>query len=245
MPRRAWLTGDIPATGDFICRRLIIPNDLGLIMAVNGALVELTREWNWETFGPLPASGAAALMSQLYEDYVASDVCMIGVVVPYATNSPPPGCLPCDGSSHQRGDYPRLYDQLAPQLITGPDTFVTPDLRGVFVLGATDPDYPAFTAGGAATHQLTSAEMPAHAHTTQPHGHTAQPHAHSESIAVPALINGGIEAPASAAVPAAGVTGVATVVIDPASVTVDQAGGDQAHNNMPPYIALRYCIVAR
>ena len=245
MSRRAWLTGSSPATGDFICRRLRVPNDLALLMAVNGALLQLTMPENWETFGPLPAPEAAALMSEMYEDYVVSDW-MIGAIVPYVTSTPPAGCLPCDGSTFQRADWPRLYALLDPSLISGPDTFTTPDLRGLFVLGATDdPSYPVLASGGAAAHQLTSAEMPAHAHSAQPHAHTAQPHAHSETIAVSTLINGGIEAPASAAIPAPGVTGVATVTIDPAGVTIDPVGGDQAHNNMPPYVALRYCVVAR
>lgn len=36
----------------------------------------------------------------------------------------------------------------------------------------------------------------------------------------------------------------ANVTVNPANVTVLAAGGGQPHNNMPPYIALNYCIVA-
>lgn len=208
----------------------MIPNDLGYIIAVNGALLELTRVYRWEKFGLADSLEAAALMSDLFQEYLESDACMIGAILPYATLVPPPGCLPCDGSQFDRADYPRLYDRLAAVLIVDSDHFRTPDLRNLAVLGAGDL-YAAGDVGGESEVTLTVNEMPAHSHTTQPH-------THGEGIAVPALINGGLEAPASAATPSAGTTG-------PASVTVDSTGGDGAHNNLPPFQAWPYCIVAR
>ena len=219
MRRRAWLTGSSPATGDFICRRIRVPNDLALVMAVNGALLQLTMPENWEQFGPLSAPEAAALMSEMYEDYVESDW-MIGAIVSYATSSPPSGCLPCDGSTFQRADFPRLYALLDPSLISGPDTFTTPDLRGLFVLGATDDtSYPVFSSGGAAVHSLSLAEIPSHTHSYSP-----------------PIPNVDLEAPGAPDILAAGLG---------LSAQTGAAGGGLAHNNMPPYTALRYCIVAR
>lgn len=56
----------LPAT--FICRRLRMPNDLGFIMAVNGALFELTREYNWEqTTAVTPAQAAQAATEMLLD----------------------------------------------------------------------------------------------------------------------------------------------------------------------------------
>ena len=43
-----WITGDVPPVDDFVCRRLLIPNDFALIVAVNGALLALLEVWRWE-----------------------------------------------------------------------------------------------------------------------------------------------------------------------------------------------------
>lgn len=63
--------------------------------------------------------------------------------------------------------------------------------------------------------------------------------------AVPPIPAGGIEAPAPASEPGPAVTGPEVVVVEPATVTVDSSGLGDAHENMPPYTALRYCMVAR
>jgi len=149
----------------------------------------------------------------------------VGSVV-WRAGSVPSGMLLCDGTTYERVDYPDLYAALDAVYIVDADHFTVPDLIGNFVLGSTTIG----DTGGAATHTLTTTEMPAHSHTNTPHSHT-------EIIAVAALINGGLEAPAAAAVPAAGVTGASGVVID-------STGGSGAHNNMPPYLELLPCIVA-
>jgi hypothetical protein len=56
------------STGDMITRVLHIPNEERFIAAVSGALVELTREWNWEQLTPLdmtPEAAAAQAQSML------------------------------------------------------------------------------------------------------------------------------------------------------------------------------------
>lgn len=211
-----------------VCRRLFIPDSPEWLALVNGALGELIKLQNWEAFGAVTPLEAAARAQQMVLEYLESG-CMIGTIHPYVTSSPPPGCLPCDGSLHARADYPRLYAALPPALIVDADTFRTPDLRDRFIYGAGA--LAPLTAGGAAEITLTVDQLPSHSHTTQPHSH-------SEIVATATLINGGLEAPASAAVPAPGTTGPATVV-------VNDAGGNQPHDNMPPYVALAYCIVAR
>lgn len=68
--KRAWLTGDTltPQTG----RVLIIPGDLSMIMAVNGALLELTFEKNWEQFGSLTPEQCAVAMRTMYFQWIES-----------------------------------------------------------------------------------------------------------------------------------------------------------------------------
>lgn len=154
---------------------------------------------------------------------------LVGMVYPILTAAAPSGTLLCDGSTYARSDYPLLYAALDPAFIVDGDTFRVPDLRGQFVRGA-DMSNPPGANGGEAEHTQTIDEMPLH-------GHSTDPHAHSEVVAVSALINGGLEAPASAAIPAPGTTGLATV-------TVHQTGGGNPFPIIPPFTALNYVVVA-
>lgn len=70
-----WLTPDLPAPTDVFCRRLTIPNRLEFIMAVNGALVDLTRPYNWEKFGSMTPEEAAELMQTMLQEYFTSSGC--------------------------------------------------------------------------------------------------------------------------------------------------------------------------
>lgn len=122
----------------------------------------------------------------------------------------PAGALECDGSLYQRVDYPSLYDFLAgTSLIVDGDSFNVPDFRFKVPVGR-DTEHPELTSGGEAEHTLTESEMPAHSHTS--------------TGAVSAFINGGLEAPAAAALP---------------SVVVSSSVGlSQAHNNIQPYLSM-------
>lgn len=141
---------------------------------------------------------------------------LVGVILPHVLGSLSGfSMLPCDGSSYARADWPLLYDAIDPIYRIDSDNFRVPDMRERFPYGqggGLDLD----DSGGETEHLLLYAEMPVHEH--------------SETIAVPAIINGGLEAPASAAVPSAGVTG--------------SAGGSEPHNNMPPFRVVRFAIVA-
>lgn len=61
----------LPAT--FICRRLRIPNDLGFIQAVNGALLELCQAYNWEQSGAVTPEQARAAMLDMLLDTLDSE----------------------------------------------------------------------------------------------------------------------------------------------------------------------------
>lgn len=238
----------IPAV--YACRRLIIPDDTEFIGAVNGALLELVNVHNWEKFGAVtPEEAAEAAQQMIFKMW---DIpCMIGATFPYLTDTPPYGCLPCDGTVYQRVDYPELYAALNPVFIIDADTFQTPDLRGRTVVasgagaGLTARDVG--DTGGEETHTLTELEMPAHSHTTQPHSHTDAGHTHFTPIPTFLAIEPG-EAPTYTplGVPVGGQTsvpGFASIVAS--DVTVDSAGNGDSHNNMPPFLSLPYCVVAR
>jgi microcystin-dependent protein len=245
-----WLTPDAPAPTDYVCRRLRIPNDVNLIAAFNGALVMLTRAQNWEEFGTMIPEEAAELCQSIFLDYLESNVCLVGTIIAYATAQPPNAdILPCDGGVYLRADYPRLYDKLDAAYIIDADTFRVPDLRGRTIIGVgtgvgLTPRAVGET-GGVESVTLAVSQMPAHTHTSSAHTHTSPPHTHGESATAPILVSEVPDPIFPAAIGTAGVTAPATALIDPAVVAIDSAGGGEAHDNMPPFAALRYGIIAR
>lgn len=222
-----FLTGDTLA-GE-TCYTMRVPGDIYFRAAIRGALLPLQSVYSWEQFGAVTPEESAQAAFDMLAEFFSSD-CMIGSIFPCATVDPPINSLVCDGSQYARADYPKLYDVLLPALQVDADTLAVPDLRDRFIVGSGGDLNPLDT-GGENEHTLTVGEMPTHDHSTVPHSH-------SEAGAVSTVINGGLEAPAAAATPAPTVTGAA-------GVTVNSAGGGGAHNNMPPYYALRFCIVAR
>lgn len=127
----------------------------------------------------------------------------------------PPGYLLCNGSS--TNGFPALQAVLS---ANGWASTVTPDLRNRFPLGASG-SAPLGTTGGAASHTLTIAEMPAHAHF----GWATQSF----------IIDGGTNA---------------DVVRDAAAdnfqtaASTDFTGGGGAHSIMPPWLSLTPIIRA-
>jgi len=240
----AWLTGDHPVPELGWCRLTRIPGSLGFLQAVGGALGELTNPKNWEQFGTMTPEESAEAATELFYEWSRSDACMIGAVMAYVTTTPPPSCLPCNGSIYQRVDYPRLYEKLAAAYIIDADTFRTPDLRDKFVFGASV-DHPMASTGGEASHTMTEAELVSHSHTANPHAHDDVPHTHSDGIALPAVAGIGVDAPVPSAVPSVAVTGPASVTILPSDVTINATGGGASWSTLPPYEAMSYCIVAK
>jgi microcystin-dependent protein len=186
--------------------------------------------WNWANDQhPLSPSEIDDLDAKLAEVQYQLMSALTGMIMPICTVDIPVGMLLCDGSVYQRADYPLLYAAIDPGYHIDADSFTVPDLQDRFVLGA-GPVHAENSIGGSFEITQTIAQMPNHSHSTDPHSHTVV-----ESV--PAIINGGLEAPASAAVPTPGTTGLATV-------TVHDTGGGDAMDITPPFIALRYVVVA-
>lgn len=215
-----WLTPDAPADG-FICRLLRIPNSEECLAIVNGALMDLGYPHSFEQFGDLSPAEVADLFAQMYDYYVSQRGCMIGTIFAHASGVAPTGSLACDGAGYLRADYPLLYDVLASAYHTDSTHFVVPDLRGRVSLGTgTGTGLTARSinqSGGEEVHVLSVSEMPAHTHTYV--NHTSLP----------------TSAPGSPA---------GSVIANPISTT-SSAGGDGAHQNMQPWLALNYAIWAQ
>lgn len=204
----------------FTCRRVLIPDQVDWIAIVGGCLLDLTYARNFEQFGTATPAETAAIFSVMFDKFSLEGAChMIGEVIAWAGSDGPPddGLILCDGRSVSQSDYPALWEVIGLTYGGTDETdFLLPDLRGKTIISASD-DFDLADSGGEIEHTLTTAEMPAHTHT--------------EVTAVPAIINGGLEAPASSATPSTGITG--------------SSGDGGAHNNMQPYLALRYYIQAK
>lgn len=221
----------IPA--DTICRTIFIPNDRDIIAAVTGALQELTYTWNWEQYGaitPLEIAQAMVAMCDMFS--LGSEICrMVGELVPFAGATSPSGkWLVCDGSSVLRSDYPDLFAVIG-TIYGSVDTlhFNIPDLSGRTIIGVSG-GHALGEAAGQETHTLITAEIPSHGHTDTGHLHTVG----NQGVFV------GLEPPVGVfpqAIPTPGVTGLA-------SANITNTGGGGAHNNLQPFLALNYFIVA-
>lgn len=233
-----YLTPDLPATDQMVCRRIKIPAQSDWLALVNGGLTTLIKTFNWEQSGTATVEETVQMFTQILTDYWAStDYCMIGTIFAYITTNPPANTLICDGSSHARVDYPDLYAALDAVFIVDADNFVTPDLRDRTIIGAGD-------AGGSSTprtvgeiggeeaHTLTVGELAAHSHTDLGHTHVYQPPGSTFLFVAPG------EAPGALVNLIPGVTGSG-------SANITDTGGDLPHNNMQPFMALNYCVVAK
>jgi microcystin-dependent protein len=173
------------------------------------ALDDQITDGEWDTI-------QAYVDGLLYE----AKVPMIGYIIPYVTQDPPPNVLPCDGASYLRVDYPNLYAALDPFFITDADNFTVPDLRGRTVIGAGDGTGLSSRAvgdeAGEELHQLTTGELASHTHSI----------------------------PLTTSLPAqAGVGFAGDVTVPIVTSNTGSAGGDQAHNNMQPFYTLNYGVL--
>ena len=233
-----YLTPDTP-TGQTVCWTLNIPSAPEWTAIVTGALLELGRDYNFEQYGTAtPAETAAVFRDMLDNAIFKIGTCrVIGEIICYAgATSPTTDWLACDGASVLRADYPDLFTIIGTTFGAVDGThFSLPDLAGRTVVGVgSGTGLTPRTLGdsyGEETHTLITGEQASHTHTDA--GHT-----HVEGIAAPAIGAAIVGVPVPSAVPAVGVTGGGFA-------SLASSGGDGAHNNIQPSLALNYFIVAQ
>lgn len=155
---------------------------------------------------------------------------LIGEIIEYAGESIPGGYLVCDGSAVSRTEYSELFDVIGTLYGSGDGstTFNLPDLRGRVVTGlnTTNSNFNVLgKTGGEEAHTLTVSEIPSHNHTiTTFRQYQDGTSTDSTKIGrtIPAADGG-----------------------DVSSITSNQTGGGQAHNNLQPYITINYLIRAK
>ena len=142
----------------------------------------------------------------------------VGTIVPFAGSAAPSGWLLCDGSAVSRLTYAALF-AIAGVLFgvgNGSTTFNVPDFRGRTAIGAGTGSGLTLRnfAGqvGAETHQLVTAELPAHTHFLTTHSGSQSTASGSERVR----------------------TG--------ASTPLGTTGGGGSHNNMQPSLVTQYIV---
>jgi len=142
---------------------------------------------------------------------------------------PPRGWALCDGQLLPINQNQSLFSLLG--TIYGGDgrtTFALPDLRGRAPVHVAS-DHPQGQQSGEEGHTLTAAEMPAHDHEVFASSDTA-------STPIPAADKVLADSAPSESYHATSST------VSMRAGTIAAMGGDQAHENMQPWLALNFCI---
>lgn len=196
----------------------------------------------------------------------------VGQMFAFAGNNVPDGYLLCDGQNVSRTLYSALFSTIGTTYGSGDgsQTFSLPNLSGRVPIqhNSADSDFnPLGKTAGAKTVTLVTAELPSHTHTQLPHNHIQNQHnhtqdAHNHSFNIQ-FYPTGWEAGGygtgyygsfrGRAMTTNSYSGLGTDARQPAiqnktatnqntTATNNNEGGGQGHNNLQPYIVLKYII---
>jgi len=172
--------------------------------------------------------GKVEAATQAYEPF-------LGEIMLFAGNSPPAGWALCNGQILPISQHSDLFTLIGTTYGgDGRSTFGLPDLRGrapVHAGGSAGPGLTERTLGeyaGEEAHTLGVDGLPAHSHLAMADGSNGS--SDSPTGKLPARNAGGV--------PQYGAN--ATQALAPGAIAV--TGGSQPHNNMPPYLAINFCI---
>lgn len=214
--------------------RIDIPDDPQFLAAFCELIEQIGIPDVWrERDDSLTQLEAATIWNRAYLTLRKDDT-MLGAIFPIATADIPEHMLLCDGATYNASDYPELFAAINPMLQLSGTQFKTPDLRGRFILADGNVDYPEYSIGGEYKHALTQSELAFHQHTTDPHVHSYT----GDSLAT-------VPSGADPLIPASFVSPFPSFTGDSGYLTDNGAGGDEPHENMPPYYVLRYAMFAK
>lgn len=219
--------GELVANVDYV-RMLIwadgssIPTtaEFSFSLSVKGLWKELER----------PSGGGSGGGAVTYSQGDVSDW-IAGKVFPYAGTNEPIGCLLCDGRAVSRREYWELFDAIGTTYGAGDgsSTFNLPNIESRTIIGESDV-YALGAVGGEEKHTLTVDEMPNHPGHLEGNNGISSLGNNTRYLAESTLGTYGSTA--------RGWYDVSNEIY-PAGCS---RGGDQPHNNMQPYIVMRYFI---
>jgi len=200
--------------------------------------------------------------------YDISGALPVGTIIPWTSDSIPSGWLECNGQEVSRTEYSKLFSIIGTTFGSGDGstTFNLPDLRGRVIAGfdSGDTDFDSIgKKGGEKTHVLTVDELPAHNHSISSDGNhnhsinTDGEHSHDirgeygsagDYKVVSITTNHDYSAIADVILSAGahnhgGATG--TAGSHNHGGATGNTGGGVGHNNLSPYITLKYIIKAK
>jgi microcystin-dependent protein len=153
----------------------------------------------------------------------------IGEIRLFSFDGIPRGWVPCEGQLLPIQQNQALFSLLGTTYGgNGVNNFALPDLRGRVPVHA-DGTNPLGTATGAATHTLTTNEIPAHTHAVR---------ASTATASSPNLTGNVWAQEANAFGPAASLAAMS-------GTAISKAGGSQPHDNMQPYLAVSFYIATQ
>lgn len=210
-------------------RAVLVPNDVVLYRAdweaiIRGALQELSLASNYEQVEGITPEQAAEVLQMTFASFVAQyPIVPTGSISPFAGGPlAPSGWLMCEGQEVRQSDYPELYTVVGD--LYGSATsgwFRLPDFRGRSPVGTGQGQgltlRQTADSGGEENHTLTGDESPSHTHHTLTHEH----------LPLMAQIGAGDPVPSPAI---------------ESQATSDGFGGNQAHNNMQPFLVVPFII---
>jgi microcystin-dependent protein len=162
-----------------------------------------------------------------------------GTVIQSAANSVPAGWLNCDGSPVSTTAYPDLFAAIEYTYGGSDASFNLPDLRGRACVGAGQgvglTNRALGSTGGSETHTLISDEMPSHNHEITDPGHT---HTWNNGLEGDDSGNGG----SNAEYTRTGGSVTDAILNATTGISINNTGGGGAHNNMQPFLVLRFLI---
>lgn len=212
---QGWLTPDLSLFSESQETRLIsVPGSLWYL--ISGALGELAQAQNWETFGDATPEESAEFFDDVYQEFLMSSPHYVGEVRAFIQSVLPDDWLPFDGVARLTADYPELAAIIPAAWITGAN-FTLPLMAGMSPVGEgthTLFNFVRGAVGGERLHTLTIAELAAHGHTYDKYG-----------ISLTGA-SGGVNKPN-------------ITITTPSSQIV---GSSTPHNNMQPYLVVRWAI---